>query len=315
MAKTKNKKTEGADSRIQVKQTKHAVKIDKNAKNNTAGRNSGKLPNSLVILQKSASHIWHYKKLFLGITFVYLVLTILLVKGIGSSLGISEIKSSLEELLQGNSGQLTIGFTLYGLLVGGAGAAAGEAASAYQSMVLILTSLVIIWALRQTYAGKDVGVKESFYKGVYPLVPFILVITVIGLQLVPLAIGSFMLAYSGLFVSLWEQILLFGIVFLLMLLSLYWITSSTFAMYVVSLPDTRPIQSLRAAKDLVRGRRWSVLRKLLFLPFVLLIISALITVPVILFVTPLAEWVFFLLSMLALAFVHSYLYTLYRALL
>ena len=105
------------------------------------------------------------------------------------------------------------------------------------------------------------------------------------------------------------------LLFLFVLLSLYMITSSIFALYIVTLPDMTPMQALRSARNLVRFRRWTVMRKVLFLPLSLVVIGGLLLIPIIIFLTPIAEWVYFGLTMMSLAFIHSYIYTLYRELL
>ena len=76
-----------------------------------------------------------------------------------------------------------------------------------------------------------------------------------------------------------------------------------------------PFKALRSARQLVRGRRLAVLRKLLFLPLALFVIAIIIMVPVILVVAPVAQWLFFFLTMCALVVVHTYMYTVYRELL
>ncbi|HVI60648.1 MAG TPA: hypothetical protein VM535_00655, partial [Candidatus Saccharimonadales bacterium] len=106
--------------------------------------------------------------------------------------------------------------------------------------------------------------------------------------------------------------LLFG---LLTLFSLYMISSSLFALYIVTLPDMTPRKALRSARELVRDRRWTVLRKILCLPVILFLGAALVMVPIIIWLTPLAQWVFFLLTMFALVAVNTYMYSLYRELL
>ena len=54
-----------------------------------------------------------------------------------------------------------------------------------------------------------------------------------------------------------------------------------FALYIVTLPDMTPMKALRSARELVRYRRWTVLRKVLFLPLMLLVVAAIIMVPII----------------------------------
>jgi hypothetical protein len=75
------------------------------------------------------------------------------------------------------------------------------------------------------------------------------------------------------------------------------------------------MQALRSARDLVKYRRWAVLSRVVFMPLALLLMIALIVVPLILFAISAVEWVFFFLTMLSLAIVHSYMYSLYRSLL
>jgi len=102
---------------------------------------------------------------------------------------------------------------------------------------------------------------------------------------------------------------------LLALLSLYMVSSSVFALYIVTLPDMTPMRALRSARDLVANRRWSVVRKIIIIPIIFLVLAAVIMIPVILFLTPIAPWMMFALFMIAIAIFHSYMYALYRALL
>lgn len=93
------------------------------------------------------------------------------------------------------------------------------------------------------------------------------------------------------------------------------ISSSIFALYVVTLPEMTPIRALRSAKGLVQFRRWTVMRKILFLPFIICVVGIIIMLPVILLLTPAAEVIFLLLTALVLPVIHSYVYSLYRELL
>jgi hypothetical protein len=281
-------------------------------------RTKAQLPAARLLLRTSLKHLWKFRKPFGGIVLVYLVLTVLLVKGLSSSNDIPEVKRLLEEALTGVGGRLATGFTIFGYLLGNSSGVTSEVAGTYQSMLHVLVSLALIWALRQTHAGNTVGVREAFYRGMYPLVPFLAVLLVIGLQFIPLAIASWLFdvtIVSGLAVTPPEQVLWSVLCFLLAVLSIYLVSSSVFALYVSTLPDMTPMKALRSTRELVRYRRWEILRKVIFLPIVMLIIGAVILIPIILFLTPLAESVFFVLSMTALAVGHSYIYSLYRELL
>jgi heme A synthase len=76
-----------------------------------------------------------------------------------------------------------------------------------------------------------------------------------------------------------------------------------------------PMKALRSARDLVRGRRLSLFRKLLFLVAVLGLLTVIIVLPVIMTVTSAAPFVLYVVTLLVLPAVHLYLYTLYRELL
>lgn len=278
-----------------------------------------KLPSSYRLMRESLGVLKRNWKLFGGIVAVYLLLTIMLVKGFGVGSDIGELKDALQEAFQGRTAEIATSLALFSVLLGNASSTASEVAGAYQSLLLVVTSLVLIWALRQTGAAKktSVTVRDAFYKGLYPLVPFLLVLLVIGLQLLPLLTASFLYSIvfgGGLAVTPIEQGLWACLLFMLIVLSLYMITSSVFALYIVTLPDMRPMQALRSARELVRFRRWVIMRKFLFLPSALIVVSALIMVPLIIISPAFAEWLFFVMSMLALAVVHSYMYRLYREL-
>ncbi|MEJ0072923.1 MAG: hypothetical protein WDN27_02440 [Candidatus Saccharibacteria bacterium] len=185
-------------------------------------------------------------------------------------------------------------------------------------MLLVVCSLAFIWALRQALAKHPVRIRDSFYRGMYPLVPFFLALLLLGMQLLPLVIGGglYSAVVSGGIAIHWYEKALFILIFVgLGLWSLRMITASIFALYIVALPDMTPLRAYRSARKLVYGRRLLIWRKLIFLPIVLLLLAIIIELPLILFLTPVAEWVFFALSMLTLPIVHGYLYNLYREML
>lgn len=269
------------------------------------------------LTRQTASLLWRHKQSFAGITLIYGLLTVVLAQGLGGT-NVGELKGQLSQVLTGNFAGLTSGLVVFVSLVGSAGNSSSQTAGAYQLFLALIASLAVIWALRQTMAGTPYRIRDAYYRGMYPLVPFVLVLLVISLQLIPLAIGSTLysiIVTNGIAVLLVEKII-WGLLFAaLALLSLYMISSSLFALYIVTLPDMTPLKALRSARELVRHRRWTVLRKVLFLPLLLLIVAAFIMLPIIAWATVLASYVFFILTMFALVAAHSYMYGLYRNLL
>lgn len=276
------------------------------------------LPKARVLLGKTLGHLWANKKIFGGIVLLYGLLNLVLVRGLGGSSDLTALKSGLDTVLHGFTGALTSSLATYAALLASSGSGNTQTSSIYQGVLFLVCSLAFIWALRQSLAGRIVRVRDSFYRGMYPLVPFVLLFLLMGVQLVPLAAGNGLysaVVHYGIAVHPWERLLWVAITIVLSLWSLRMVTASIFALYIVTLPGMTPLRAYRSARQLVYGRRLLLWRKLIFLPIVLLVIATLIELPLILLLTPLAVWTFFAISMLALPIVHGYLYNLYREML
>jgi hypothetical protein len=263
--------------------------------------------------------MWTYRKIFALVTLVYFALTFVFVKGTPSvDTSLPEIKQTIQALYAQDSSGLSTTYSLFGYLLGTAGATSDDAATVYQAILLVCLSLAFIWLLRQTYAKETPRVRDVFYESQYPLVQFSGVLIVVALQMLPLIIANalFEVTYgAGLLVTGIEQFLWFTAFFLLVLLSFYMLTSSVFALYIVTLPGMTPLKALRSARELVRFRRWTIMRKVLFLPFGLLVCAGIVLIPLIAYATATADIVFLALTAISLPLIHTYIYTLYRELL
>lgn len=277
-----------------------------------------KLPNVLRITQIATSKLWQYKKTLVGITLMYGILNLILVQGLAAATDVVSLKEQLNQVFTGNLSQFASSISVFVVLVGSAGNGSSQTAGAYQLFLGLIASLAIIWALRQLFADNVIRVRDAYYRGMEPLVSFVLILLVIAIQLLPALIGSTIysvIVSNGIAVHLWEQLLWLSVFFGLALVSLYMICSSVIALYIVTLPDMTPLKALRSARDLVRGRRWEIMRKLIFLPIALLVIAAVIMLPIIMILAPIAQWIFFVLTMFSLLAIHTYLYVVYRELL
>jgi hypothetical protein len=287
------------------------------AKNEKQQQRTTKLPSAWVLLGQSLRRLYRQKRLFLGILIVYALLYILFVKGITANFQLNTLRQELTTTFEGKLNGFSTGVALYGLLLGTATNGASDTASTYQTVLVVIISLALIWALRYGDYAKA-RIRESFYKGMYPLVPFVAVGLVLLLQALPALIVSSLFSTiqnSGLAVGALQQLIAIIILALGLFWSLYMLSSSLFALYIVTLPDAYPRAALKAARKLVRFRRIAILRKVLFLPVILLLASAIILIPLIIFVAPAAEILFMIFTILVLSIVHSYFYTLYRSLL
>lgn len=275
-----------------------------------------KLPGSFRLTGRVAKLWRRYWKPLGGIVLVYLVLNIVFASGISN---ISSAFDSIKiDLNSGGSGGFWHAAGGFANLVGSAGASGSTTGSTLQSALFVLESLVIIWALRHLLSGQKFSVKQAWYRAMTPLVPFLLVIAVIIIQLLPVTVGAAVLALvaTSVFTSTGVATTVSLIAFLLLAAwSIYMVSASVFALYIVTLPDMQPRQALRSARDLVKFRRPVIIRKILFMPLFIFIVMGLIIVPLILYAPRVVPAVFYVLSMLAILFVHSYLYSLYRSLL
>jgi hypothetical protein len=167
-------------------------------------------------------------------------------------------------------------------------------------------------------AGEKIRIRDAFYRGMYPMVPFILILLVISLQLIPALVGSFLFGTvweAGIAVTFIEKFMWVLVFLLLLALSLYMLCSSIFALYISTLPDMTPMRALRSARGLVRRRRISISLRIIALPLFLLLVSMLVVIPLILIASWSVEWAVLIIGGFSLIFTHSYLYMLYRSLL
>jgi len=146
-------------------------------------------------------------------------------------------------------------------------------------------------------------------------------------QLLPMAlavIGYVAADTTGLLANGIEAMLFWLSAGLLSLLSLYWITSTIFALIIVTLPGMYPYRAIKAASDLVVGRRLRILLRFLWLIVTIVISWAIIMIPMILFdswikgIWSAIEWipivpvVLLILTSITVIWASSYIYLLYR---
>lgn len=271
-----------------------------------------KLPSSWAIFKKAFLIIWTHKRLFSVIMFFYALVSVILIQGIGN-IDVQSIKNEVIGTLGDNTNQVALSLSLMGYLIG-----SNTSVSLYQSLMMIVASLAVIWSLRQITAGHKVKAKDAYYRGMFPLVPFVLVILNILVKMIPFALGVAaynVMAGYGLAISFIELLFWGLIAILLISWSVYMLVPSLLALYIVTLPGMTPIKAIKSAKDLVHFRRWTVIKKVLLMMLFLLLIISLIMLPIIMFAAITASWIFFVLSLLLLVLVNAYMYQLYRELL
>lgn len=264
------------------------------------------------IMKQSLRLMWQHKISFGGVLLVYGILQIVLVRGVLTT-NFSELKTVFADSFGGVGGS----FATLSYMVGTVGQVSSAEAGVYQSILFLIGSLAIIWTVRQLMASKKIRIRDAYYKGMYPLIPYILVTLVIAIQLLPAIIGAWLFSIvtaNGIAASGFEQALWLGLFFILALASIYMICSSLFALFIVTLPDMTPMRALRSARGMVKYRRISIVGRLVVLLLFVAVVYTAVMVPIIMFAAALAPIVFYLTTVLITGLGITYMYTIYREL-
>jgi len=289
------------------------------------------LPGYFAFTKQVNSTIWKYRKVFIPLVIVYAVFSGLLV-GLGSQESYSNLTATLKEtgteVFKGNLGELGRAGLLFASI--GASGLTGtltEGQQIYAAILALLVWLTTVWLLRNLIAGHKVKMRDGLYSAGAPLVATLIVGILMAIQLLPIAIAT--LGYSaaeasGLLSGGVATMLFWVAAALLGALSLFWVTSTFFALIIVTLPGTYPIKALRISGDMVVGRRIRILLRIVWMTLVVVVVWALVLLPTILLdgwlkgIWSQIEWLpiipVALLIMATITFVWSaaYVYLLYR---
>lgn len=275
--------------------------------------------------------LWKQKRLFGGLILVYLLITIV-VSGIGAQDAYMNLSDTLKEtggdVFQGNWGKIgSASLLLVTSVTTGLTPNVTQAQSVLGGLAVFFAWLSTIWLLRNVVAGRRVALRDGLYNSGSPVLSTVIVGFVLAIQLLPAAIAILLYnaaSYSGLLDSGVAAMLFWIADALLVLLSLYWVTSTFIALVVVTLPGMYPFQAIKTAGDLVIGRRLRVLFRLLWLAVTIIVMWAIIVIPIILFddwlkqLLPAISWLplvpltILTLSSVTIIFATSYIYLLYR---
>lgn len=153
------------------------------------------------------------------------------------------------------------------------------------AILFMLSWLATVWLLRNFMAGKKVKLRDSLYNSMAPLVSTFLILLLIAVQLVPvsLAIVAYNAALTTGLLSGGVATMLFWLAAaLLCILSLYWITSSLFALVIVTLPGMYPYKAIKTAGEIVLGRRVKLLLRWVWLGLIVTVGLLVVMLPTIL---------------------------------
>lgn len=284
------------------------------------------LPSNIFFTAEVLGIMRRNKRAFASFTFLYVLLYTLLA-GISSQDGYQTLSDGIKEIgpdiIGGEVSKATQTLTLFGAAVTGAlNDPLSEAQQVYIGFLGLFTWLTIVWYLRHRLAGANVKVRDAIYNAGAPFLSTSVLAVILLIQAVPglAAITVYFTVTATGVVNGGIEAMMFAIAaLLLVMLSLYWMTSTLLAMVIVTLPGTYPMKALSLAGDVVIGRRASILLRSLWMIFVLLLVWLFVLVPAILIGdalpwdwVPLVPFVIQVLTGWSFLFFATYVYLLYR---
>lgn len=241
--------------------------------------------------QASAAFKMFFKfwKIFLPLLLIFVGLYISLI-GAMSENTLADVKANVEQtnkdVADGKIGTVgKAGLTLLGIISTGGLTTMNDAQVVIAVLLFTIIWLVTIYLARHLLAGhQEIKMRDGFYSALSPLVSTLVVGLIIFLEAIPimLTIIVFQVALTTEFLSTpFYALLFFMFAALMITLSLYLLSSSFFAIIVVSAPGLYPLTAVRMAKNLIMGRRLRFLIRVFYLVIIVALLYLLLLMPAI----------------------------------
>jgi hypothetical protein len=267
--------------------------------------------------------IWKNKRLFIKFLILYALLSAIVV-GLMSQENFAALRDALNEAP--NLGFFDKYSTLFSNAMTSGSSTTDAGQQVMAGLLFLYGWLILIWLLRRIVGGDGTKLKlrDGLYSGGSPVLATFVILAVILVQLLPFALV--LLAYASVTAVGWintgiqiENMAAWCALAVAAIMTLYWICSSFIALIIVALPGMYPFRALRAAGDLVIGRRLKLVLRLLFMALPIVLMWLLILIPAILVDgwlkltwQPLVPIVVLFLTTLTLIWCATYIYLLYR---
>lgn len=274
-------------------------------------------------------------KVFLPFIGIMVVLYIILVGLLSENLyqqfqdAINESNAELAGNELGNFAKASL-LLISTVATGGFDSGMDEVGMVFMVELFLVMWLVTIFLLRHYYSGSRPKLRDALYDAMAPFISTILIFVIIFLQAIPimLVLITYSAAISTNFLATpFYALVYFIFAALMILLSLYMLSSSLMALTAVTAPGVYPGVALGSAADITAGRRTRIIIRLFYLILVVALIYIVTMLPVILIDLGLKSalsWLegvpivpFFLLVVTCFVFVYAtaYIYRYYRWLL
>ncbi len=196
------------------------------------------------------------------------------------------------DLTNSETGTTDLGnFARAGLLLvttittGGLDSGMDDVESVFMVILFLIMWLVTIFLLRHFLAGEKPKLRDALYNALGPLLSTFVLFAIIFVQIIPimLVVITYSAAVTTNFLSTpFYALVYFIFAALMLLLSLYLLSSSLIALVAVTAPGMYPLRALFAASDMMAERRTKFITRIIYLVFVVAIILIVTILPVIL---------------------------------
>lgn len=247
------------------------------------------VPGLLAHSVKTFQIIFKHFKTFLPLILVIVLSNIVLV-GLMSEETYTQFQETLsetqEQLAEGDIGTVAKSglLLLSTVTTGGLSQGMSEVQQVFAILLFSITWLVTIYLLRHFLAGQKPKMRDGLYNALAPLISSVVIVFVIFLQSIPIimVIITYAAAVATEFLTTpFYALIYFIFASLMIILSLYLLSSSIIALVAVSAPGLYPLAALNTASDLMAGRRIKFIIRLIYLVISLAFVWVIVMVPLI----------------------------------
>ena len=232
--------------------------------------------------------LWRDKWLFMRLLMVFLVLSAL-TSGTVQMANMGTVNEAVGVIDDETDGQVlepvTKAFAVVGAsLLGSLNANMTDTQFLLFFAIGFFLCIVVVWLLRQRQAGNRVNVRDGLYNSGSPILSLYVLVIVGVLQLIPLALLTlvYSAAVSGGVLSGGIDTAMFSIaLFMALVLTLYFMTTTLFAIFIATIPGTYPLVAYQTARRIVAGQRARLLFRLLWLALIVAVLWFMVLVPVV----------------------------------
>ncbi len=250
-----------------------------------------KVPGVLAHIFETFKIIFKNWRIFLPFLILIVAANALIV-GVMSQSTYSEFQKAIEDTSHslaggevGNVGKAAL-LLISTITTGGFKLELSETEGVYAVIIFLVVWLVTIFLLRHILAGNKIKLRDGLYNAGSPIISTLMIFIVVFFECIPIFI--YIIAQSAAIQTGFLETPFYALVFfifsaLMFLISGYLLSSSLIALIAVTAPGLYPMRALDAASDLMAGRRFKFIIRIICLIIAVGIMWGVVLVPVILF--------------------------------